>query len=131
MALIVTTDEDNNPVIVDDTTGQVVGTPTQQWQRGVNSIAPNLSTTIEQNQAVNEPWYVTAQKMATALIMTDQQRRLLNVQIDRAQKGLPPLDLTNYTGVGVRVGLSPQTQQLVIYGGLALLALLLFRSIRR
>jgi len=126
MALIVQYDEDNNPVVIDDVTGQVVNR-VGNWQNSVDSIAPNLSTVIEQNKSVDEPWYVSAQKIMTGLLMTDQQRRLLNVQIDRAQKGLPPLDLTNYTGVGVRVGIAPQTQQLLIYGGLAFLAVMLLR----
>lgn len=125
--LVIDTDEFGNPYILDTDTGQAVRSTASSWQTGVNSIAPNLSNTIQQNQVVGEPWFVTAEKLATALIMTDQQRRLLNVQIDRAQKGLPPLDLTNYTGVGVRVGIAPQTQQLLIYGGLALLAVLLLR----
>lgn len=127
MALEVQYDENNNPVIVDTDTGQLVRTTAPSWQVGLDSIAPNLSNTVTQNTQVDEPWWVSAQKVMTALIMTDQQRRLLNVQIDRAQKGLPPLDLTNYTGVGVRVGIAPQTQQLLIYGGLALLAVLLLR----
>ena len=127
MALEVQYDENNNPVIVDSDTGQVVRSTAPSWQTGLDSISPNLSNTVTQNAEVGEPWYVTAQKLMTALVMTDQQRRLLNVQIDRAQKGLPPLDLTNYTGVGVRVGIAPQTQQLLIYGGLALLAVLLLR----
>ena len=126
MALEIQYDEDNNPVVIDTDTGQVV-TRTGQWQTAVDSIAPNLSKTIQDNQSGSDPWWVSAQKIMTALVMTDQQRRLLNVQIDRAQKGLPPLDLTNYTGVGVRVGIAPQTQQLLIYGGLALLAVLLLR----
>jgi len=127
MALEVQYDENNNPVIVDTDTGQLVRSTAPSWQVGLDSIAPNLSNTVTQNTQVDEPWWVSAQKVMTALIMTDQQRRLLNVQIDRAQKGLPPLDLTNYTGVGVRVGIAPQTQQLLIYGGLALLAVLLLR----
>ena len=127
MALEVQYVENNNPVIVDTDTGQLVRTTAPSWQVGLDSIAPNLSNTVTQNTQVDEPWWVSAQKVMTALIMTDQQRRLLNVQIDRAQKGLPPLDLTNYTGVGVRVGIAPQTQQLLIYGGLALLAVLLLR----
>jgi len=126
MSLIVQYDEDNNPVVIDDVTGQTV-TRTGQWQTSLDPISPNLASIVEQNKQVDEPWYVTAQKLMTALLMTDQQRKLLNVQIDRAQKGLPPLDLTNYTGVGVRVGIAPQTQQLLIYGGLALLAVLLLR----
>jgi len=126
MALIVNYDENNNPVVIDEATGQIVDR-VGNWQNSVDSISPNLSTVIEQNKSGDEPWYVSAQKIMTGLLMTDQQRRLLNVQIDRAQKGLPPLDLTNYTGVGVRVGIAPQTQQLLIYGGLAFLAVMLLR----
>lgn len=56
-------------------------------------------------------------------------QRLLDLNIQRAQQGLPPL-----TGADVaptlNFGLSAQTQQLVLYGGIALLAVLLMKKAR-
>ena len=60
-----------------------------------------------------------------------QTAQLNQINVQRAKMGLAPIDTTRYTGMGVNVGLSPQTQQLVIYGGLALLAVLLFNSLSR
>lgn len=56
-----------------------------------------------------------------------QTFQLNQINVQRARMGLPALDMSQYTGVGVRVGIAPQTQQLLIYGGLALLAVLLLR----
>lgn len=60
-----------------------------------------------------------------------QTQQLNQINVERARMGLPPIDTSQYTGVGVRVGLAPQTQQLLIYGGLALLAVLVFQSVMK
>ena len=57
-----------------------------------------------------------------------QTYQLNQINVERARMGLPPIDTSAYTGVGVRVGLAPQTQQLIIYGGLALLAVMVFQG---
>jgi hypothetical protein len=46
----------------------------------------------------------------------------MQLNIERAKNGLPPLDIASYSGIGVNVGLSPETKNLLIYGGIALLA---------
>ncbi|NDC10665.1 MAG: hypothetical protein EBZ75_15275, partial [Oxalobacteraceae bacterium] len=64
----------------------------------------------------------TLTKLTTAITMTAQQRQLMTLNIERAKKGLPPIDIASYSGVGVNVGLSPDTKNLLIFGGLALVA---------
>jgi hypothetical protein len=59
------------------------------------------------------------------IALTLQQRQILAVQQQRMAAGLPPLDASQY-GVGVSVGLSSQTQTLLLAGG-ALLAFMLLR----
>ena len=51
-----------------------------------------------------------------------QQVQLMQLNIERAKGGLPPIDIASYSGVGVNVGLSPATRNLLIYGGIALVA---------
>jgi hypothetical protein len=48
----------------------------------------------------------------------------MQLNIARAEKGLPPIDIASYSGIGVNVGLSPATRNLLIYGGIALIAVL-------
>lgn len=100
------------------------GMTKEQWA-SMSGIAANLPAVIAQNQAQGESWLDTAQKIATGLVMADQQRRLMNINVERMRQGLPALDISQYTGVGVNVGLSQGTQQLVTYalvaGGLLLL----------
>ena len=69
-------------------------------------------------------------QLGTALLTFSQQSDINKINLERARQGLPPLDAA-YTGVGVNVGLSPATQKLVIYGGLAALAFLIFNSVTR
>jgi hypothetical protein len=46
----------------------------------------------------------------------------MQLNIERAKGGLPPIDIASYSGIGVNFGLSPETKNLLIYGGIALLA---------
>lgn len=107
MAMILTTAADGSEIWVDEQTGK--GVPVEPGQSGATS------------------WLDLLGKGLTTL----QTYQLNQINVERAKLGLPPIDTSAYTGVGVRVGLSPQTQQLVIYGGLALLAVLVFQSVMK
>ncbi|NBS80027.1 hypothetical protein EBS57_09625 [bacterium] len=65
------------------------------------------------------------------MVMTNQQRQLMQINIDRAKAGLPPIDVSAYSGVGVNVGLSQGTQQLVLYLALGAGALLLLNTLMK
>jgi hypothetical protein len=90
----------------------------------LNEIAPGIVQKINQTQTANESWIDTLTKLATAVVMTAQQTQLIQLNIERAKAGLPPIDITQYSGVGVNVGLSSSTRNLLIYGGIALVAVL-------
>ena len=107
MAFVLTTAPDGSSVWVDEATG-----------RGV---------TQDPAQPAATSWVDVIRQGLT----TVQTYQLNQINVERARMGLPPIDTSQYTGVGVRVGLSPQTQQLVIYGGLALLAVLVFQSVMK
>ena len=97
----------------------------------IESFAPGATTIIAQNQTPGESWVDTAQKILTGLVMTEQQRQLMQLNIERARQGLPPIDINRYTGVGVNVGLSQGTQQLVLYLALGAGALILLNSLMK
>lgn len=99
--------------------------------QAINSFAPDANKIIAENQSPGEPWYETAQKILTGLVMSNQQNELMRLNIERAKKGLPPVDINAYTGVGVNVGLSQGTQQLVTYALLGVGAFLLLNMYRR
>ena len=104
MAMILTTAPDGSSVWVDEDTGKVIeGEP---------------------GQSTAQSWIDLVGKGLTAV----QTYQLNQINVERAKMGLPPIDTSAYTGVGVRVGLAPQTQQLIIYGGLALLAVMVFQG---
>lgn len=103
--------------------------PTPDYAQSLESIAPNITTLTEQNRQGDEPWYESLARLLPAIAATQQQRELLKVQTERARQGLPPLDVSQY-GLGVRVGLSEDSKQLLIYGGVALLALVGFGVIK-
>lgn len=76
----------------------------------------------------------TATAAAAAILPLVQQQKVLNMQLKRAQAGLPPLDVGAYIdpNQGMNVGITPATQKTLMYlvgGGIA--AFLVSRVIRR
>ena len=104
--------------------------PDEAWTSALDSIAPTFSQKlIDTSTSDADPttqsgsWVDKALSLMTAVQMSDTQRRLLNIQLDRAAKGLPPLDASQYS-MGVQVGVSSGTQDLIklaLIGGGALL----------
>ena len=89
-------------------------------QAGPGTVAAILAA-----QNLGEKWTDTFVKIATNLGLGVQQYQLMNLNVQRARQGLPPIDVATYSGAGVNVGLSAGTQQLVTYAGLALVGLVL------
>lgn len=83
--------------------------------------------TADLKQSTATSWADVLKQGLTAV----QTYQLNQINVERARMGLPPIDTSAYTGVGVRVGLAPQTQQLLIYGGLALLAVMVFNTLAK
>lgn len=122
---------DGTMVSVDDPSKVINSDLTPTWTVALETIAPTITQKIESQQQRDEPWWETWSRIASSVVMAKQQRDLMQINVERAKKGLPPLDMAQYTGVGVQVGLSSQTQALVTYGGLALLAFLVFNTLAR
>jgi hypothetical protein len=91
----------------------------------INDVnAPGFNEKVASAAVAGEDYLTTAQRILPSVLMSYQQLQLMNLNIERAKQGLPPLDIAQYTGVGVNVGLSPATQQLVMVLGLGLLGIL-------
>ena len=95
-----------------------------------DDIAPGVNTRVNEAAVAGESYLDTLTRIMQSLTMTYQQQQLMQLNIARARAGQPPVDIAAYSGIGVNVGLSQGTQQLVMYGGLALLALLAFRTVK-
>lgn len=98
------------------------------YMAAVDQIAPGFAATIQnQTGSSGQPWWQTALAALPTVVMADNQRKLLNIQIERAKAGQPPLDMSNY-GLGVNVGLSPDVQKILLFGGAAIIAVMLFKK---
>lgn len=82
----------------------------------LSQIAPNMGALVVDNARPGESWADTAMRLIPAILGTQQQIELLRIQTDRARAGLPPLDLTGYSGLGVNVGVNASTQKAVLIG---------------
>jgi len=69
-------------------------------------------------------------KLATNALTALQTYQLNQINVQRAKQGLPPINTAAY-GTGINVGLSADTQKLVMYGGIALLGVLLINSLTK
>jgi len=92
----------------------------------VNPYIPTSTVIDQKNPNTGNDWATLAAQALTAI----QTFQLNQINVNRARQGLPPLNTAAYS-TGINVGLNPQTQQLVIYGGIALLAILLINSMRK
>lgn len=92
-----------------------------------DSFAPGFTTAVDQQSTTpTEDWMTTAMRTASLLAMTDAQRRLMNIQLDRAKAGLPPLKTAEYSpGVQLDIGLE---KAVLVGGGLLLAAFLLLKK---
>ena len=90
----------------------------------LDQVAPGVVQKIQQTQVPGESWIDTLQKLVPALTMTVQQVQLMQLNIERAKNGLAPIDIASYSGIGVNFALSPETKNLLIYGGIALVAVI-------
>lgn len=76
-------------------------------------------------------WQNLIQTAVPAYLQYKQQREFQKLNIERARQGLPPISVEEYRAMTppaatVEVGMSPQTRNMLLLGGLGLGALLLF-----
>lgn len=90
----------------------------------LEATAPTITSKINEQQQPGESWMDTLQRTLPVLVATYQQKEILDIQMERARQGLPPLDPSQY-GVGVTVGLSPDVKRWLLIGGAGLAAVLL------
>ncbi len=94
----------------------------------IENELPGITKIVEEQNLPGEPWWKTAERALTGLVTTYYQSELLKVNIDRAKQGLPPLKGTDLPATTVAVGISKDTQNLLLLlGGGLLLALVLMR----
>jgi hypothetical protein len=101
------------------------------YKVALEEAAPGVTTAVAQAQKPGEGWADTLVRILPNLAMGAQQLELMWINVDRARKGQPPLDARAYSGAYVNVGLDPNTQRLVTYAGLGLLALFVLNMATR
>jgi hypothetical protein len=92
----------------------VYGDPAYHTQ--VEYLLPGITPIIQTSAAPGEDWISTLARIGSAIVMTQQQRDLMEIQMQRARAGLPPLDMAAYSGLGVSLGVSAATKQMILVG---------------
>ena len=122
---------DGTMVSIDDPSRVIASDLSPTWAVALESIAPTITQKIASQQQADEPWWETWSRIASSVVMANHQRQLMQINVDRAKRGEPPLDIAQYTGVGVQVGVSQNTQQFLTYAGIAVLGFLLINTLAR
>lgn len=122
---------DGTMVSIDDPSRVINSDLTPTWTVALESIAPTITQKIATQQQRDEPWWETWSRIASSVVMANQQRQLMQINVERAKRGEPPLDMAAYSGVGVQVGVSQNTQQFLTYAGIAVLGFLLINTLAR
>lgn len=97
------------------------------WVDALETVAPTITEKMADTAVAGEDWITNLTRLGSALVMTVQQRQILNVQMDRAREGLPPLDMAQYSPQ-VNIGLSADTKSMLMWGGAGLLLLTFLMS---
>lgn len=98
----------------------------------IDKIIPGAAQQVETSKVPGESYIDALIRLASAFTIADSQRRLLNVQINRASQGLPPLDMSNYSvGATVNVQASADMQRTILFAVLGLGALLVLPRLIR
>lgn len=100
------------------------------WANSLDATAPNVTGIVAEQRGAGESWADTLQRIMPMLVTTYQQKQILEIQLERARAGLPPLPNSEF-GAQVSVGLDAQTRQYLIIGGVGLAALLAWRAFAR
>lgn len=96
-----------------------------QWGKALNNISPNITKTMQQVAQPGDDWLTTLQRVLTTVTMSEQQRQLFNAQIQRAQMGLPPL---NIGANGQVISSSINTNTMLMMGALLVGAVVLSKK---
>lgn len=115
--------------------GQISDEAAMEYEDALASIDARLPGAVASETQADKPWYETAlnafDRISRTLVLSQQQRDLLKINLERARAGQEPLDVSAYTGIGVNVGLSQGTQSLVTYALLGAAAIAIFALMSR
>lgn len=101
----------------------------------MNAGMVNVTPSGEPTRQAEKPWYETLiQTAVPALTAAYAQNQMTKLNVSRINQGLPPLSAQEYAAVyqppsaQVQVGPTQQATKLLMYGGLAVLALVGLRA---
>ena len=91
-------------------------TSTATMQAWADKNLPGANVIVQQQAKSGETYLDTLMRCLPNMALGAQQLALANINYQRAKAGQPPLDMSQYSGVSASVGLSPDTQKLLMYG---------------
>ena len=114
------------PVVNTNQASPYADTSTATMQAWANKNLPGANVIVQQQAKSGETYLDTLIRCLPNMALGAQQLALANINYQRAKAGQPPLDMSQYSGVSASVGLSPDTQKLLMYGvGAIVVAMLL------
>jgi predicted secreted hydrolase len=99
--------------------------PDVSYWNAIDAAAPG---TMQASQSAGWDWETilsNTTEFLQALVVTEQQRNIIKVNLERAKQGLPPVSASD-VGMGVSVGLDDKTRNMIMIGGAVLVAALVY-----
>lgn len=100
------------------------------YARELEQVAPGINQIVSTQTQEGESWIDSLTRLLPVIAATYQQREILQIQLERARNGLPPINANEFAA-GVQVGVTPDLQKMLLIGGVALVAVIWFASKRR
>lgn len=105
--------------------------PMGQWDEiGAYDTATTTADTFQAPAESSGDWQTMLADIVSGVAQYDLQRRALEINLARAQQGLPPIDVSRYAP-GVNVGMTPQTQQFMTFALLGVGAIAVYALTRK
>lgn len=105
--------------------GEYAGGMELAYQNALAAQDPALAQTVNNAAQPGDDLWTAMARAVQVIGLAQSQRQLLQVQMQRMQAGQPPLNSSQY-GMGVNVGLAPDTLKMAGFALAGVAALLFF-----
>lgn len=99
--------------------------PDTSYWLAIDSAAPGTQVAAESAGWDWQAILANTTEFLQALVVTEQQRQIIKLNLERAKQGLPPVSASD-VGMGVSVGIDEKTRTMIMIGGAVLVAALVY-----
>lgn len=104
--------------------------PSTDYWFAIETAAPGTQAAAESSGWDWQTIIANTTQFLQALVVTEQQRNIIKLNLERAKQGLSPVSASE-VGMGVSVGLDEKTRTMIMIGGGVLVAALVYVATKK